>query len=348
MKKNDLKYMSVSTLADLKTANVYWQPNRYCNYECSYCWPTAHTKVKDFVDKDIAFKTIDRCVEKFKERDVTRINWGWSGGESTFHPNFLDFQERILSHKSDELRMSFNLTTNLSHNLSWWKKFVEITKDYWHVAVSASLHQEFVDTPDKVDKFLEKLEYLRSQGCKVMVNQVMDPDIFDDQLKTLEKFYEEDFRVNTKINSTLHKNYMRHTGKTIYSDEQLDKMNQSQKGTRRKYYESFVMAIDTNDDDVYFDTFEQVKNQGLWYLSDWICSAGYLSVAIENNVIKRGVGGCHKQILGHLDEEWELHDEPKLCGIKAEYPCTCVADLKMPKWNPEHATESEWKKIKTI
>lgn len=347
MKTDNLKYMSASTMADLKTANVYWQPNRYCNYECSYCWPTAHTKVKDFIDKDLAMRTIDRCVEKFTEKGVTRINWGWSGGEATFHPNFLEFQERILSHKSDELRMSFNLTTNLSHNMPWWKKFVETTKDYWHLAVSASLHQEFVDTKDKVDKFIEKIEYLESENIKIMVNQVMDPDIFDDQLKALERFYEKNFRVNTKVNSILHKHYMKHTGKTIYTDEQLSKMHQSQKGVR-KGGGGFVMAIDENDNFLEYDTFEQVKNDGLWYLTDWLCSAGYLSIAIEDGVIKRGVGGCHQQIIGKLDEEWELHDEPKLCGLKNNHPCTCVADLKMPKWNPEHVTESEWKKIKTI
>lgn len=348
MKNNNLKYMSVSALTNLKTANVYWQPNRYCNYECSYCWPTAHTKVKDFIDKDLAFRTIDRCVDQFTEKGVTRINWGWSGGEATFHPNFLEFQERILSHKSSELEMTFNMTTNLSHNMSWWKKFLKTAKDYKHISISASLHQEFVNTPDKVDKFIEKLEYLRSEVGNIMVNQVMDPDMFDDQLKALERFYESDFRVNTKINSALHVDYMKHTGETIYTDEQLEQMNQRQKSLRIGGTGNFVMAIDENDDLVDYDTFEQVKNDGLWYLTDWLCSAGYLSIAIENNVIKRGVGGCHKQIIGQLDEDWELHNQPQLCAVENNKPCTCVADLKMPKWNPKYDLASKWEDAEVL
>ena len=344
MKKTDnLKYMSASSYSDMNRANVYWQPNRYCNYECSYCWPTAHTKVKDFVDKDLAFKTIDRAVELFESRGVTGINWGWSGGEATFHPNFLDFQERILSHASDTLIMTFNITTNLSHNLSWWKKFRDVIEPYKFATVTCSLHQEYVDTPAKIDKFIEKLEFLEENDINVVVNQVMDPDIFDDQLKVLEKFYEKNFTVSPKINSALHKSYIKWSGETIYTDDQLKIMNESHGERKTSSAPGLVTVKDKNDNIMHYSHFEQIKNDELWDLADWICSVGYLSIAIEGNIVKRGVGGCHQQYLGKLDEDWQLYDEPKLCGV-VNGLCTCVADLKMPKWNPKHASESEWKK----
>ena len=335
MKTDDLKFMSNSSFVNMKRANVYWQPNRYCNYECSYCWPTSHTKVKDFVNKDIAFKTIERAVMLFDRKGVKQINWGWSGGEATFHPNFLDFQKHILE---QNMRATFNMTTNLSHNLPWWKKFVEITRSYEWINVACSLHQEYVNTPSKVDKFIEKLDYLKSEGVGVKVNQVMDPDIFDDQLKVLEKFYEKDYYVSRKINSALHKKYLRYTGDTIYTDEQIENMNQSHENKEK----SIVTVIDKENNQVNITDLEQIKNLGLWDLETWICSAGDISIAIEGNTINRGVGGCHQEYLGKLDEDWELYDEPKICGLKK--PCTCVADLKLPKWNPEHASESEWKR----
>lgn len=340
MRTQDLKYMSSASFADEKRANVYWQPNRYCNYECSYCWPSAHTKVKDFIDKDLAFKTIDRAVKLFTVRGVDKINWGWSGGEATFHPNFLDFQERILSHASDQLAMTFNITTNLSHNLSWWKKFRDVIDPYQFITITCSLHQEYVNTPAKIDKFIEKLDFLKNSGVNVVVNQVMDPDIFDDQLKILEQFYEKDYFVSPKINSTLHKQYLMWSGETIYTDEQIEIMNKAQDLTERSW--PLVTMIDKDNNSIDFNSFEQVKNKNLWDLTDWICSVGYLSIAIEGDTIKRGVGGCHQQYLGKIDEDWELYDEPKLCGVNG--PCTCVADLKLPKWNPEHASESEWKR----
>jgi sulfatase maturation enzyme AslB (radical SAM superfamily) len=341
MKSTDnLKYMSATSFNSMNRANVYWQPNRYCNYECSYCWPSAHTKVKDFVDKDLAFKTIDRAVELFKAKGVLTINWGWSGGEATFHPNFLDFQKRILTHHCDSMIMSFNITTNLSHNLPWWKKFVDVIRPYKLKVVICSLHQEYVNTPAKVDKFIEKLDFLKANDIQVLVNQVMDPDIFDDQLKVLEQFYEKNYFVSPKINSTIHKNYLQWTGKTIYTEDQLKIMNKSQ--DERKTSWPLITVKDKNDNIVDYSSFEQIKNEGLWDLRDWICSVGYLSIAIEGNIVKRGVGGCHQQYLGKLDEDWQLYDEPKLCGVDGM--CTCVADLKLPKWNPKHASESEWKR----
>ena len=33
-------------------ANCTWIMNRYCNYNCSYCWPHAHQQKKDFFDED--------------------------------------------------------------------------------------------------------------------------------------------------------------------------------------------------------------------------------------------------------------------------------------------------------
>lgn len=337
MNVNDLKFMSNTSFVDMKKANIYWQPNRYCNYECSYCFPGSHTKVKDFVDKDLAFQTIDKCVQKFTERGIERINWGWSGGEATFHPNFLDFQERILSH--EHMNMTFNMTTNLSHNLPWWKKFVNITKKYKHISIAASLHQEYVKTSVQIDKFLEKLNYLRSNNIGITINQVMDPDIFDDQLEGLEKFYENDYKISPKINTTLHKEYLKYTGSTVYSKEQLEVMHNSQKKRN-----TVVTVIDENGNKSDFQSFEQIKNLGLWHLSDWVCSAGYLSLTIENNTVKRGVGGCRHQLLGTLDGDWDLYDQPQICGVKEGTPCTCVADLKLPKWNPKHASRSEWNK----
>ena len=121
----DVIYISHTSFLNFERANVYWQPNRYCNYECSYCWETSHTKVKDFCDPVKSYKTIDDLCKKFKERKIKSINWGWSGGEATFHPNFIDFQKRILSHQTDEFTMTFNMTSNIAQSIKWWKKFCD-------------------------------------------------------------------------------------------------------------------------------------------------------------------------------------------------------------------------------
>ena len=316
-----------------EVANAYIQPNRYCNYECSYCWPDSHTKVKDFVDAEKLCKTIDDLCKQFHERGVKRINWGWSGGEATFHPNFLDFQKRILS--NDYVYHTFNITSNVSQNLSWWKKFMNATEGYLHRQISASLHQEFVNTPAKVKKFKEKCKYLNDNGCFIVINQVMDIDIFDDQLETMIEITEDlGIHGRPKVNSTLLREYRKYTGTDGYDSYQMKTMNDYYKDQKSKLHQPRIYQQTQEGEEINFLDVEQLKLNDFWSnLEDWICAAGYLSVAISGLEIKRGVGGCRHQLIGTVGEDFSLHVEPQRCNTKNT--CTCVADLKLPKWKEE-------------
>lgn len=53
---------------------------------------------------------------------------------------------------------------------------------------------------------------------------------------------------------------------------------------------------------------------------------------IKQGKIRRGVGGCQHDVLGKLGDDFKLFDEPKKCTSKENQSCTCVADLKLPKW----------------
>ena len=44
--------IGMRTFIKYPIANCLWRINRYCNYNCSYCWPHAHTSKKDFLDED--------------------------------------------------------------------------------------------------------------------------------------------------------------------------------------------------------------------------------------------------------------------------------------------------------
>lgn len=340
---SNVVYSSSPAFTSHKTANVYIQPNRYCNYSCSYCFPNSHTKVKDFVDTDKLYKTIDDLCEKFTDRGIEKIGWGWSGGEPTFHPDFLNFQKRILSHTN--LKHNFNMTSNISHNLSWWKNFVEVTDGYEIRNISASLHQEFVDTPEKVEKFKEKIAYLKTARDRkkfgVIINQVMDMDLFDDQLETLEEIYNTlEVSIRPKVNSVLLKEHRRYGNTDGYDSAQMKIMSDVYKKDtwRRK-----IQAIQISDEGkiTTFKDNEELKLNGFWStLQDWNCTAGYLSVAIDRNVIKRGVGACKDQIIGTVGEDFDLHETPRVCGIRDKAVCSCVADLKLPKWKEEFDIKS--------
>ena len=327
---SNIVYSSMPAFMSHELANVYIQPNRYCNYECSYCWPSSHTKVKDFVNAEKLYKTIDDLCKQFYDRGVKRINWGCAGGEATFHPNFLDFQKRILS--NNYLKHTFNMTSNISHNLSWWKKFVKVTEGYEAKSISASLHQEFVNTPEKIEKFKEKCKYLRDNITNITVNQVMDIDIFDDQFETMKQITEDvGILARPKINSILYKEYRKYTNTDGYDSDQMDTMNDYYKDQKVNIKYARVYQLTDKGEEIKFLDTEQLKLNKFWEnLEDWICSAGYLSVAIDRYTIKRGVGGCRFQKIGTVGEDFSLHVEPQRCNTKNT--CTCVADLKLPKW----------------
>jgi hypothetical protein len=330
IKPEDVTYISLKSYDSFRRANVYWQPNVYCNYECSYCWPSSHTKVKDFDDKDKAFRTIDNLCNQFYDRGIESINWGWSGGEATFHPSFIDFQKRILSHQKPNLSMTFNMTSNMSQSMKWWEKFAVETESYLHRSIAASLHQEYVYTEKHIKLFKEKLDFLSGAGFKIMINQVMDIDLFDDQLELLGKFRSDGYDVCSKINSTLNELYYRYgEGKTGYTQDQLDYMiNDNQRNSKSK---CIIKTKDGNE--IELDHAERLKPMQLHHnLHDFICSVGYLSITIKRGKITRGVGACKDDVLGNLGDNIVLHDKPKICSAPLNKSCTCVADLKMPKW----------------
>lgn len=331
IKPEDVIYISTNSYSKFHKANVYWQPNRYCNYECSYCWETSHTKVKDFCDPIKSYKTIDDLCAKFKQRNVKRINWGWSGGEATFHPNFIDFQERILSHQEEDLAMTFNMTTNLAQSLKWWKEFCTRTKDYNHISIAASLHQEYVKTEKQIELFKSKLDFLQENNILITINQVMDVDLWDDQVHVIERFSAEGYSISPKINTILQKLYIKYgNGKEAYTKDQVDYLVNQNK------IKKSITTVKTRDGKSHeFDSAEKLKPLKLHYgLHDFTCSAGYISIVIQNDLIQRGVSGCREDILCALGEDFVLLDEPKKCTGKLTEPCNCVADLKLPKWDP--------------
>jgi len=330
LSSDNIAYIGDRAYSDLKRALVYWQPNKYCNYECSYCWPSSHTKIKDFDDAQKSYKTIDDLCNQFYDRGIDKINWGWSGGEPTFHPNFLDMQERILR-RQDDFRMTFNITSNISQSIKWWEKFVEKTSGYKVRAIAASLHQEYVHTDKQIKRFHETADFIRSAGITITINQVMDIDLFEDQLELLNMFIEDGFNVNSKINTIENQMYHKYgDGKTGYTQEQLDYMINSNK----RYHDIGRCLVKTFDgEEHWFDTTERLKPLQLYHdLNDWMCTAGYISAVIKQGKIRRGVGGCRHDVIGKLGDDFKLFDEPKKCTAKESQSCSCVADLKLPKW----------------
>ena len=55
--------------------SVNWLLGRYCNYNCSYCWPYAHKEEKDHRDIKVIIKTLDSIFEQSKERGFDKFSF---------------------------------------------------------------------------------------------------------------------------------------------------------------------------------------------------------------------------------------------------------------------------------
>jgi hypothetical protein len=75
-----------------------------------------------------------------------------------------------------------------------------------------------------------------------------------------------------------------------------------------------------------FDQAERFNAFGFNKFKDWICNAGYQSVIIRGNEVKRSYS-CHDTALGTL-ESFDLFKTPQQCITPS---CVSSADSKIPK-----------------
>ena len=76
-----------------------------------------------------------------------------------------------------------------------------------------------------------------------------------------------------------------------------------------------------------FDQAERFNAFGFNKFKDWNCNAGYQSVIIRGNEVKRSYS-CHDGILGTLESGFTLFKDSKKCITPS---CVSSADSKIPK-----------------
>ena len=317
MKSTDnLKYMSATSFNSMNRANVYWQPNRYCNYECSYCWPSAHQSKKDFLDEDTYLVAIDHIIRQYKNSGFKNLFWSWAGGEVTFNPHYLTILDEIQSYN---IVSSFStLVTNLSQSIKWWEKFVQCTKKFKRVKINGSWHKEYLITGKQQELFKEKLVYLKNNGVSSHASCVMLPGELQQMLKLREFFDEEEIPVSVKP--------CRSRGLIIegYSKEEINFFKQEVKHRR-----DGIVAIDFNNNKKWYTSAEQLQTEDINFLG-WNCAAGYSSITINNDgTVTRGTI-CRQEVLGNIKEGFTIFKSPTPC-ITDKY-CNCNSDLVLPKW----------------
>ena len=320
---DDITYLSLNAFRK-PIANVRWYLNRYCNYECSYCWPLSHQKEKDFLKKEEYLITIHEIIKQLTDNGFPNINWGFGGGEVTFNPSFLDILNEIQLYCSDENKMTTNLITNLSQSIKWWDEFIKNTEKFYMTMINASLHNEYINTEEKRILFRDKLIHLRNSGVKTKVNIVLLPGNFENTKRDVDFFNEKDIFVNVKS--------CRENRKIVegYTKEELEFIKEGNGYTKQNNDQNMYLK-DKNDNEYNLRSTEQLLVSNFISYKDWNCTAGFQSVTIhKDGTVYRGTACRKDEILGHIKTGFSLHKKVEKCI--QEQVCDCVADLKMPKW----------------
>ena len=350
---DDIEHFGTRSMLDRDTFTVSWLLGRFCNYRCSYCWPYARSDKKDHRPLKATIGTINEIKRQARERGFNSFHFSLSGGEPTFHPQYLD----IVKHLNDDVGNcnfhSLHMTSNVSRPMQWFEKYYQASKDMHRVSITASFHREHVNTQKKVIEFADKLEFCQEHNIQVTINIVMVPEMFD-------QFYEEALYFHSRnINVTL-KPQSDPTASFVvdgYTEDQLKTLHNGmpqrgyteyKKKVDRPHYKWRDTAIDNKYGSVpahfeiqftdskgkkwYMDQAERFNAFNFNNFNGWECSSGYRSIIIRepDGTIKRSYS-CHDEPLGQIETGFQLYDGPKICTTSA---CVSSADSKIPKRKP--------------
>jgi organic radical activating enzyme len=314
---NDITRFGQKTLLDTDLFTVSWILARFCNYNCSYCWPYARSSTPDHQTLETYKNVLDEIKRQARANDFTDFHFSFSGGEPTAYKYFGELIEHYCSDTAPEYQ-SIHMTTNLSPGSKWWVKWLDSTKTLQRRSITASYHAEFAKEQEFGDKCLQ----LMNDGVFVTINQVMVPEMFDELYERLERFAARGINVTLKPQSDPTASYVVHG----YTQDQIHKMQQGFPQQWNGEQIAQIALYDKDGQEYELDQAERFNAFGFNKFKGWNCNAGYQGIVIRENEVKRSYS-CHEQPIGTL-EDFKIFDSPKPCVTPT---CVSSADSKIPK-----------------
>ena len=319
----DIIKFGQKTLLDTELFTVSWILGRFCNYNCSYCWPYARSDTPDHQTLETYKTTLDEIKRQARENGFTDFHFSFSGGEPTAYKYFGELIEHYCSDTLPNYQ-SIHMTTNLSPGSKWWNRWIQATDALQRRSITASYHAEFANEQEFGDKCLQ----LMKAGVYVTINQVMVPQMFDELYERLERFADRGINVTLKPQSDPTASFV----VSGYTPEQIHKM---QTGFPQRIPDKYKKLIplyqveleDKDNNSYYIDQAERLNAFGFNKFKGWTCNAGYQGCVIRGNEVKRSYS-CSDKPLGTLDGGFELFKAPSKCITDS---CVSSADSKIPK-----------------
>lgn len=340
---------------------VSWLLGRFCNYRCSYCWPYARSDKKDHRPTELCLLTVDEIKRQARERNFNSFHFSLSGGEPTFHPGYIDILNHLNNDADNTNYTSVHMTTNMSRSLRWFEdEYCPAVSKFHRASITASLHTEHVDTPEKMQDFADKLILCQKHDVQVTINMVMVPEWFERDFTNALFFH------NQGINVTLKPQSDPTASRVVdgYTPEMLKRLHNGMPQrafTENKSSQSKIVIrpepkFYKTPDPIYQDAQSKIpqhfqvefrdREHKIWYMDQaerfnafnfnkfkgWECSSGYRSIIIRepDGSIKRSYS-CSDVPLGNIETGFQLFDGPQTCISES---CVSSADSKIPKRAP--------------
>ena len=303
------------TMLDRPLFSTSWILGRFCNYNCSYCWPYARSDKIDHQPLEVYKSTVDEIKRQARANGFNQFHWSFSGGEPTAYKQLNDLVKHL-----DELEskyQSIHMTTNLSPGSKWWNTWCKNTEMLQRRSITASFHDEFAKEQEFGDKCLQ----LQYELVHVTINQVMVPEKFYELYERMERFHQRGINVTLKPQSDP-------TASAVvdgYTDDMI-KLMQEGFPQRSQGEDVYQIRLSDGQKDYYFDQAERFNAFGFNKFTDWTCNSGYQSVIIRGTEVKRSYS-CHDEPLGTIDN-FKLFKEARRCITPS---CVSSADSKIPK-----------------
>jgi organic radical activating enzyme len=315
---NSIKSFGQKTLLDTDLFTVSWILARFCNYNCSYCWPYARSSTPDHQELETYLRALTEIKMQARENGFNNFHFSFSGGEPTAYKYFGELIEHYCSDTVPTYQ-SIHMTTNLSPGSKWWNRWLETTRTLQRRSITASYHAEFAKEQEFGDKCLQ----LMKEGVYVTINQVMVPEMFDELYERLERFAARGINVTLKPQSDPTASFVVRG----YTNEQVTRMQQGFPQQWQGEQIAQIALYDKDGKEYELDQAERFNAFGFNKFQGWSCNAGYQGIVIRENEVKRSYS-CHDEPLGTISDGFEIFKEPQEC-ITAS--CVSSADSKLPK-----------------
>jgi len=306
------------TLLDTNLFTVSWILARFCNYNCSYCWPYARSSTPDHQKLEVYLKTLNNIKQQARDNGFTDFHFSFSGGEPTAYKYFGEIIDHYCRDTAPEYQ-SIHMTTNLSPGSKWWSRWLESTSTLQRKSITASYHAEFANEQEFGDKCLQ----LMKGGVYVTINQVMVPEMFEELYERLERFATRGINVTLKPQSDPTASHVVHG----YTEGQITTMRQGFPQHWNGEQIAQIALYDNKGIKYELDQAERFNAFGFNKFEGWTCNAGYQGCVIRENEVRRSYS-CHDEPLGTLDDGFKLFKTPKKCVTPS---CVSSADSKIPK-----------------